>query len=450
MRLNIIKHMPKFIKDLFSSTVFGISLLLVVAVVAMVGTIVQQGKPIQYYYGLYGITLAGWIIKLSINKIFGSLWMIVPTLLLIVNLIYATLVRIPTMFKSVAVPKRFHDNLKINDKIPIKKREQVEKSISNILKSHHYKIYDLADGSLFAHRGVMSRFGSVVVHLSILIILFGALLGTIYGYKNYVVIDSGDTKAVPAINASIKVDRFWMDYWPDGSVKQYNSKLSIIKSGKVVHIQTIDVNHPMDYAGMRFFQSGYGKSYDKIKEATVVLYNKRNKKLMGKPIVIQWNKWFNIGLYRARIVAFVPDFYFDAANGRITSKSLEYNNPAVKLQIRGPKLTPLFIWEFIKYPGLVLKIFKGDNAVIISSITPTYYTGLEYAKNPGANWIWFGAAIMVIGFTMAFFMYYRRIYIAFSDDESFLIISGISYKQKDLFVNEFQKICDALKKEEEK
>ncbi len=447
MNLNIIKHILKFMKNLFSSTLFGVSLLLIIAVVAMVGTIIQQGRPIQYYSGLYGITTTEWIVKLSFDKIFGSLWMIIPTMLLIINLIYTTLSRMPGILKSVAIPSRFRGSSKINDTIPIKNREEAKKRVANILKSHHYKIYDLADGSLFAHKGVISRFGFAVVHLSLLIVLLGALLGAIYGYKNYIVIDSGDTKAVPAINASIKVDRFWINYWPDGSIKQYNSKLSIIKNSKVVHTQTIDVNHPMDYGGMRFFQSGYGKSYNKIKKAVAVLYNKQSKKIVGDPISVQWNKWFNIGLYSAKIVEFVPDFYFNAKNGYISSKSFKYNNPALRLQIKGPKGTPSFIWEFLKYPSFDLRSFKSGNALIVSSITPLYYTGLQYARNPGANLIWFGAAVMIIGFIMSFFMYYRRIQMNFSDDESLLTLSGISYKQNELFIKEFQKISDKIKKE---
>ncbi|GMT43625.1 MAG: cytochrome c biogenesis protein [bacterium] len=450
MLLDIVKHIVKFVKNLFSSTKLGIFLLLVIVIVAIAGTLVEQGKPIQYYYDLYGSATAGWIIRLSIDKIFGSLWMIIPTSLLIVNLIYATLSRLPVMIKSVALPKQFHHNSKINDKFLIKDKDVAIENSSTILKSYHYKIYTLEDGSLFAHKGVVSRFGAVVVHLSILIVLFGALLGAIYGYKNYIAIDSGDTEPVPEINASIKVDRFWMNYWPDGSIKQYNSKLSIIKNDKVVHTQTIDVNHPMDYAGMRFFQAGYGKSYDKIKEAVVVLYDRQKKNVIGEPIVVQWNKWRTIGPYDIKIVDFVPDFYFDAKKGYVTSKSLEYNNPAVRLQVKGPKATPPFIWEFLKYPGFTLRGFTGKDAVIVSSITPIYYTGLQYAKNPGANWIWFGSIIMVIGFIMSFFMYYRRIYITFDDDEKSLLVAGVSYKQKDLFAKEFKKICNALKKVEEK
>ena len=204
MLLDIVKHIVKFVKNLFSSTKLGIFLLLVIVIVAIAGTLVEQGKPIQYYYDLYGSATAGWIIRLSIDKIFGSLWMIIPTSLLIVNLIYATLSRLPVMIKSVALPKQFHHNSKINDKFLIKDKDVAIENSSTILKSYHYKIYTLEDGSLFAHKGVVSRFGAVVVHLSILIVLFGALLGAIYGYKNYIAIDSGDTELVPEINASIK------------------------------------------------------------------------------------------------------------------------------------------------------------------------------------------------------------------------------------------------------
>ena len=60
MLLDIVKHIVKFVKNLFSSTKLGIFLLLVIVIVAIAGTLVEQGKPIQYYYTLYGSTAAGW------------------------------------------------------------------------------------------------------------------------------------------------------------------------------------------------------------------------------------------------------------------------------------------------------------------------------------------------------------------------------------------------------
>ena len=71
----------------------------------------------------------------------------------------------------------------------------------------------------------------VIVHLSILIILFGGLIGAFYSYKNFITIDAGYSKRISEINTVMKLDRFWIDYRPDGSYKQYNTIFPSIKNG---------------------------------------------------------------------------------------------------------------------------------------------------------------------------------------------------------------------------
>ncbi|NOZ84215.1 MAG: cytochrome c biogenesis protein ResB [Epsilonproteobacteria bacterium] len=444
--MNAARVIAKFLKDLFSSIRFGIVLLLIIAVIAIVGTVVEQGKLPQYYDKLYGAEAAEWILKLSINKIYGSLWMVVPTVLLVINLIYATLLKIPSIVRSTAVPKKFHINPKFSESVSVGNRYDAIIQSSGILKSHHYKIYKLADGSLFAHKGVLSRFGMVVVHLSILIILLGGLIGALYSYKNFVnfvTIDAGYSKKIPEINTVMKLDRFWIDYWPDGSYKQYNTMISFIKNGKVVYKQLLNHDNKLDYGGFRFFHEYHEKSYDRVKSVVLLLYDKRTQKVVGNSITAEWNRWTKIGPYSVKVVDFVPDFYFDKVSGRITTKSIEYNNPAVRIQVKGAPNS--FDWEFIKYPGDSINEFKGDMAVVAYSINPIYFVNFRYAYNPGANLIWFGSIIMIIGFMLSFYLYYRRIHIDVDSDAERLILSGNSYKHKDSFTREFERISKEIK-----
>ncbi len=441
--MNAIRVIAKFLKDLFSSIRLGIVLLLIIAVIAIIGTVVEQGKLPQYYDKLYGAAAAGWIIKLSINKIYGSLWMVVPTILLVINLVYATLLKIPFIVRSVTVPKKFHINPKFSESVSAGNRYDAIMQSSDILKSHHYKIYKLADGSLFAHKGILSRFGMVVVHLSILIILFGGLIGALYSYKNFITIDAGYSKKIPEINTVMKLDRFWIDYWPDGSYKQYNTMISFIKNGKVVYKQLLNHDNKLDYGGFRFFHEYHEKSYDRVKSVVLLLYDKKTQKVVGNSVTAKWNRWTKIGPYSVRVVGFVPDFYFDRVSGRITTKSIEYNNPAVRIQVRGAS-NP-FNWEFIKYPGDSINEFKGDMAVVAYSINPIYFVNFRYAYNPGANLIWLGSIIMIIGFILSFYLYYRRIHIAVDNDTKKLVVSGTSYKHKDSFVKEFERISREIK-----
>jgi cytochrome c biogenesis protein len=49
-----------------------------------------------------------------------------------------------------------------------------------------------------------------------------------------------------------------VENYPDGSVKGYNSDVSVVEGDKEVKRQVVMVNHPLTYKGVSFYQSTYG------------------------------------------------------------------------------------------------------------------------------------------------------------------------------------------------
>ena len=57
---------------------------------------------------------------------------------------------------------------------------------------------------------------------------------------------------------SVRVNRFWIDYTPNGRIDQFYSDLSVLdKDGKEVDRQTIHVNKPLKYKGVSFYQANW-------------------------------------------------------------------------------------------------------------------------------------------------------------------------------------------------
>lgn len=52
-------------------------------------------------------------------------------------------------------------------------------------------------------------------------------------------------------------------------IKDYKSNLTIIEDAKEILTKTIEVNHPLSYKGMSFYQASYG--VDKIKEVILTM-----------------------------------------------------------------------------------------------------------------------------------------------------------------------------------
>jgi cytochrome c biogenesis protein len=104
-----------------------------------------------------------------------------------------------------------------------------------------------------------------------LITLAGAIMGAMTGFiaqemvgsgntfkvKN--IIDAGPFAAQPPQDWSVRVNRFWIDYTPQGGIDQFYSDLSVLDNqGKEVDKQTIYVNKPLRYRGLTFYQTDWG------------------------------------------------------------------------------------------------------------------------------------------------------------------------------------------------
>ncbi len=59
-------------------------------------------------------------------------------------------------------------------------------------------------------------------------------------------------------NLSLRLNSFVDEYYPDGVPKDYRSQVVLYEGGREVKQDTIQVNHPMSYAGIRFYQSFFG------------------------------------------------------------------------------------------------------------------------------------------------------------------------------------------------
>ena len=124
--------------------------------------------------------------------------------------------------------------------------------------------------SILAEKGILGRFGSLITHISIIIILVGAVIGSIGGFKENVSILEGETLQVPHADFSLRLDAFELEYYKDSTrPKDYKSTLAVVENNKDVLTKTIEVNDPLSYKGIFFYQSTYGQSVDTVDQQRV-------------------------------------------------------------------------------------------------------------------------------------------------------------------------------------
>ncbi|MFM7192309.1 MAG: cytochrome c biogenesis protein ResB, partial [Microcystaceae cyanobacterium] len=143
-------------------------------------------------------------------------------------------------------------------------------SLITLLTQKGYKIFQ-ENQSLYARKGLVGKIGPIIVHAAMLIILAGSILGIFTGFLAQEMVPSGETFQVKNIieagplaknqipkDWGIKVNRFWIDYTPDGVVEQFYSDLSVVNlAGEELKRKTIFVNEPLRYRGVTFYQTNW-------------------------------------------------------------------------------------------------------------------------------------------------------------------------------------------------
>ncbi len=438
-----------------------IVLLISLALVSVLGTVVEQGKSAQEYISVYGEKVYYWLTVIGITDMYHTWWFTTLLSLLALNIIICTIDRFPSKWRSVSHQKtdvslRFIDNLSNHGAIEgVKARPaEVKEKVINILKKNRYK-YEVSDRgeeiTVMAYKGKWARFGSDVAHVSLIIILLGSIFGGIWGFKDFQPIYVGETRAIPNTDFKIKVNKFWIDYYDSGQIKQFNSDLSVIENGKEMLRKTIYVNEPLYYKGVRFYQSSYGLAWGKVKKAQFVLVDKETKKQIGAPIFINWNEKIKVAGaddYEVKLVGFVSDFAFDEKNKVVYTNSSEHDNPAVRIELyKNGKLISK-PWLFLNFPGLFPVMDDASKSdLILTNYQPIQYTGLQIGKDPGVNVVWFGSIFLGIGFILAFFMFYKRLWINIKScsDTVDIHIGGMINKNRIIFEREFNALVDKFR-----
>ena len=253
--------------DRFSSMKTGLYLLVAVSIASALGTLYPQGQ-----------VQTGWERFLQLGDVYHSWWYITLLGLLAFNLIACNISRIKPMINSLFYYQQLLDakqvmKFKLSHSWHLSgDLEKVRNQVIGTLSGQGYQVWsETGEDSvkIGAQKGRFYTLGSFITHLSFVIILLGALYGGLFGYKGYINAAVGSTfslNQIPGITKSritndfaIRVDKFWLERYPNGTPSGYFSCLTIMEKDKIVQTATIAVNQPLEYRGVKFYQTSYGQ-----------------------------------------------------------------------------------------------------------------------------------------------------------------------------------------------
>lgn len=265
----------------------AIALLLIIALFSISGTLIEQGQAIAFYQAnypehpaLFGFLSWKVLLTLGLDHVYRTWWFLALLILFGSSLTACTFKRQLPALRWFSRTWNFYTQPRQFQKFALSAefdQARLEKVVP-LLEQRRYKIFQQGD-ALYAHKGISGRIGPIVVHVGILVILAGGIWGALTGFMAQEMVPSGDTfrienitDAGPLAQAqlprdwSVKVNRFWIDYTPDGTIDQFYSDLSVLnKDGQEVKRKTIHVNEPLRYGGVTLYQADWAIAAVRVK-----------------------------------------------------------------------------------------------------------------------------------------------------------------------------------------
>ncbi|UCG38947.1 MAG: cytochrome c biogenesis protein ResB [bacterium] len=435
--------------DSLASVTLAIYLLIFLALTSVIGTVVlQKGRPEQYLME-YGPGVYRFLQFLALDDMYRSWWFLTLLILLLVNITLCSVKRFPRAWRLMTQSPRVLDDALFKR---MKHRGSVRRGIApqdavgeaeRILASRFGKVRRERDGgseTLYVDRGWYGRLGAYVVHLSILILAVGALIGGLRGFKGFVAIVEGqavDRVPLRGKNTAVKLDfivrcdDFKVEYYPGTQQpKDYYSDLTVIRGGQEVQRKRIEVNHPLIVDGIYFYQSSYG--VDQNSTVTFQVLDPSGT-VAGPDVTVRAGQSFNVMGDSSTYV--IQQIFPDYMGG----------SPAVQMsQFLGSGRRDFLVSQAAPDRD---RLRGGPVYLSIKNTAIREYTGLQVAWDPGVPVVWLACAIMIIGLYIAFFVPHRRVWIRvdLDADETAVLMAGTTNRNPATFERDFEEALSELK-----
>ncbi len=394
----------------FSSVRLTVVILLSLAFTSVIGTLIPQNASEAFYLQKYG---QGWneVFKaLDIVDMYNAWWFLLLLGLLVVNIVVCSFERLGYTWKII-FPKKVVFRLERFRRLKHKETFSCDRSLDDLatcyegfLKKRIGKVTrETTDTgtALFAETGRWTRIGVYVVHLSIILLLVGAVIGSIWGFKGRVSIPEGNTTDVVelkqgehqhlTLDFSIRCNSFDVSFYDTGAPEEFKSNVTLLEKGNEVLTTDILVNHPLRYKGISFYQSNYGTA--SAKNVTVAVTSRESGMVYQKHL--EFNKPMDLPENRGRFVMerFAPGYNFRGHNlGEVFVG-----------KVIAPDTTETSVIIPLKFPTFD-KMRGGALVFAVENFEKQYYTGLQVNKDPGVWFVYAGFILMIIGCWVTFFM----------------------------------------------
>lgn len=309
----------RILLEFLGSMNLAVTLLVIVAIAAIIGTVLNQDKPYSDYLLEFGPYWFKVFRDLGLYDVYSATWFVLIMTFLVISTSVCVYRNGPRMLREM---RQYRVKVQAKSLRLMRHHEERETSVEiagvearakRLLENHGYRVREKDHGDhrvLAAMRGRYNRFGYLLTHIGIVVILLGGMLDSNMflkmavalgklkvetqdvpvsqvpansrigtwnpAYRGNVSIPEGssanvlflqlkDGYVVQQLPFTITVKKFSVKHYITGQPKDFQSEVVVHdpRTGKTVH-DTIRVNHPLDFDGDKIFQASFGDGGSKL------------------------------------------------------------------------------------------------------------------------------------------------------------------------------------------
>ncbi|MGB9836855.1 MAG: cytochrome c biogenesis protein ResB [Candidatus Saccharicenans sp.] len=425
-----------------------IALILILILLSVLGTLLPQNEKPSFYQQHY-LGKARLILSLGLDHLYRSPLFLSVSFLFLLNLVACSGQNFLAKVRRLRAENKELNPLSPEDLLLTEKLNQaslIPDDLVSLLRKKSFRVKTKRLDKktfIYARKGLAGYFGPEIVHAALLLIILGGLGSALFGYRLPLVLSEGEQAELEGKNLTLKLDRFSTEFYPDGSVRDWKSQVTVLENGQVKKSGIIEVNRPLSYKGLNFYQMSYGYDWDRTRlkiqinlgqELISAELNTGESKPVGQDVEL-------------KALNFVPDFQVDNY-GRVFSRSAEPNNPAVLLELNQGKQVVFSGWVFYLHPDYARFHRKTgeDLKIKLESFSAPEFSVIEAVSDPASNLVWFGCLLLAVGLFISFYFPFRELIITL-DAEGHYRALAIARKSRDRFSAEVSDLARQLVKE---
>ena len=458
-------------------------LLMMLGLAAIPGSLLPQRpqNPMavrQYFADQPGV--ARWIDRAGGFDVYASSWFSAIYILLFISLIGCVLPRTFEHFKAMrALPPVTPKNLE-----KLEAHSQFDSDVSALdraekwLRKNRFRLR-IQDGSISAEKGYVRESGNLLFHLSLILILVGVSVGSLFGMRGSAIITTGErfinlatsydsidygklTDETSLNTYSIRLNRFVGEYDPITNIPlDYSAYVTTIDDLGNEKEQVIKVNSPLTFGTARVYLQANGYS----------------------PFVTVRDEIGNVTFQGA--VPFLPQDTNLRSIGSIkvpeASPQIGFVSSFLPTYERDPELGAISVYPLLLEPKLLFSIWEGDlgldtgvpqsiykidttsmTRIALDSLAPgksysfnggsiTFekvepWINLQVVSDPGKSYSLIGGILALLGLLASLFGRRRRIWIKV-DSRGQVEVAGLAKTNAEALEVEMAHFVRAIKGE---